>query len=379
MRKAGMSGLLALTMVVAAISGAPPASADPAQGGEAYAFGATVTVTDQELLPPTPEASASAPAFPADASETLVPIPADPLAVNGTLIASASLHRNADITSALEVETQSLAGPYNARAVGQAEDVEVLIDAVATDVPLVEADLLRSEVVAKCTGTTVEYSANSEAANLVVAGDNSLGGVVNDIIDQLFPGLDPLDPLVNLEENVVTPIPGGLSVDALVVTVLEAADAEVGLVQARIGHAELSGVTCGPLPQCSDTADNDGDGVIDADDPGCHSDGDPDNPDSYDPNDDDETDGLPRTDAPECSDIIDNDGDGVADIDDPDCHTDGDAQNPDSYDPNDDSEAGPTVEDAGLPRTGASVPTAAAAGLGVAALALLALRRRTAV
>jgi len=379
MRKAGMSGLLALTMVVAMVSGAPPASADPALGGDAYAFGATVTVTDQELLPPTPEASASAPAFPADASETLVPIPADPLAVNGTLIASGSVHQTADLDSELEVEAQSVAGPYNARAVGQAEDVEVLIDAIATDVPLVEADVLRSEVVAKCVGDAVQYSANSEAVNLVVAGDNTLGGVVNDIIDQLFPGLDPLDPLVNLEENVVTEIPGGLSVDALVVTVLEAADAEVGLVQARIGHAELSGVTCGALPQCSDTTDNDGDGVIDADDPGCHSDGDPDNPDSYDPNDDDETDGLPRTDAPECSDGIDNDGDGVSDIDDPDCHVDGDAQNPDSYDPNDDSEAGPTVSDEGLPRTGASVPTAVAAGLGAAALALLALRRRTAL
>lgn len=379
MRKAGMSGLLALTMAVAMVSGAPPASADPARGGDAYAFGAKVTVTDQELLPPTPEASASAPAFPADASETLLPIPADPLAVNGTLIASASVHQPADLTSQLEVEAQSVAGPYNARAVGQAEDVEVLIDAIATDVPLVEADVLRSEVVAKCVGSTVQYSANSEAVNLVVAGDNTLGGVVNDIIDQLFPGLDPLDPLVNLEENVVTPIPGGLSVDALVVTVLEAADADLGLVQARIGHAELSGVTCGALPQCSDTTDNDGDGVIDADDPGCHSDGDPNNPDSYDPNDNDETDGLPRTDSPECSDGIDNDGDGVSDIDDPDCHVDGDAQNPDSYDPNDDSEAGPTVSDDGLPRTGVSVPTAAAAGLGAAALALLALRRRAAV
>jgi LPXTG-motif cell wall-anchored protein len=336
MRKAGMSGLLALTMFVAMVSGATSASADPAGGGDAYAFGATVTLTDQALLEPTPEASASAPAFPAEDSQTLIPIPAEPLAVNGTLIASGSVHQNADLTSELEVEDQAVAGPYNARAVGQAEDVEVLIDAVATDVPLVEADVIRGEVVAKCTGDAIEYSASSEFANLVVAGDATLGGVVNDIVDELFPGLDPLDPLVNIEENVITELPDGLAVDALVVTVLEAADAEVGLVQARIGHAELTGVSCGALPQCSDTTDNDGDGVIDAADPGCHSDGDPNNPDTYDPNDDDETNG------PSVSD-----------------------------------ETG--APSGSLPRTGASVPTAGAAGLGLAALALLALRRRTAL
>jgi hypothetical protein len=43
-------------------------------------------------------------------------------------------------------------------------------------------------------------------------------------------------------------------------------------------------------PQCSDGIDNDGDGEIDAADPGCHSDGNAANPASYDPSDNDETD-----------------------------------------------------------------------------------------
>src|SRR5204863_4916474 len=43
-------------------------------------------------------------------------------------------------------------------------------------------------------------------------------------------------------------------------------------------------------PACSDTIDNDGDGVIDAADPGCHSDNDASNAASYNPNDRDETD-----------------------------------------------------------------------------------------
>jgi len=44
--------------------------------------------------------------------------------------------------------------------------------------------------------------------------------------------------------------------------------------------------------QCSDTADNDGDGVIDAADPGCHTDGNANNPGSYDPSDDSEANGA---------------------------------------------------------------------------------------
>ena len=67
-----------------------------------------------------------------------------------------------------------------------------------------------------------------------------------------------------------------------------------------------------PPPQCSDREDNDGDGVIDAQDPGCLS-----GPGgAYNPNDDDETDQPGTT---ECSDIVDNDGDGVADAADPGC------------------------------------------------------------
>jgi len=43
-------------------------------------------------------------------------------------------------------------------------------------------------------------------------------------------------------------------------------------------------------PQCSNTTDDDSDTLIDTNDPGCHTDGDPTNPVTYDPNDDDETD-----------------------------------------------------------------------------------------
>ena len=150
---------------------------------------------------------------------------------------------------------------------------------------------------------------------------------------------------------------------------------------------------------CQDGIDNDGDGLIDGADPGCHTDGNPNNPASLDPNDNNEADGGNAGtggsggegddnggDAAQCADGRDNDGDGVIDEDDPGCHTDGNANNPDSYDADDDSEAGGAGGGAGdggsgdldsgaLPFTGTDVVGIALAGLLVLAGGML-LRRR---
>ena len=83
-----------------------------------------------------------------------------------------------------------------------------------------------------------------------------------------------------------------------------------------------------PKPACSDGQDNDEDGKIDALDPACHTDGNPDNTGSYDPNDADESnDPEPPT---ACADTLDNDQDGKTDLDDPGCQNaeDTDESNP---------------------------------------------------
>ncbi|MDX6683725.1 MAG: hypothetical protein QOG94_3764 [Solirubrobacteraceae bacterium] len=143
--------------------------------------------------------------------------------------------------------------------------------------------------------------------------------------------------------------------------------------------------------QCSDGKDNDGDNLIDADDPGCHVGGTLKG--AYVPSDDDESDdktgGSSDT---ECADKRDNDGDGKVDASDPGCHEGNDIDNP--YNPDDDSEGsdnggnGPgdnggnaptgNGQNAGggtLPFTGTDV-----VGLGLAGLLMLAggllLRRR---
>jgi len=87
-----------------------------------------------------------------------------------------------------------------------------------------------------------------------------------------------------------------------------------------------------PDPVCSNGEDDDGDGLKDANDPGCHEDFNVNNGGSYDENDDSESNEAEG----QCSDGIDNDGeeDSLIDSLDPACHTDGNAGNPDSWDPN---------------------------------------------
>lgn len=76
---------------------------------------------------------------------------------------------------------------------------------------------------------------------------------------------------------------------------------------------------------CNDNRDNNGNNLIDRADPICHTDGNPNNPNSYDPM-------LPET-GNTCSDRIDNNNNNLIDTQDPACHTDGDPDNPDTYDP----------------------------------------------
>ncbi len=95
--------------------------------------------------------------------------------------------------------------------------------------------------------------------------------------------------------------------------------------------------------QCSDGIDNDKDNFIDDRDPGCHSDLNPNNRNSFTPNANNEYDvgsggdpssGLYTKTKNQCSDFLDNDKDGSIDIQDPGCHSDYNALNPKSFTPN---------------------------------------------
>ena len=92
---------------------------------------------------------------------------------------------------------------------------------------------------------------------------------------------------------------------------------------------------CPNAQQCFDGTDNDGDQKKDSADPGCHSDGNPYNANSYQPTDADES--SPGN--TQCNDGIDNDGDLGSDMADPGCHIDGNPHNAVSYDAMNNNEA----------------------------------------
>ena len=365
------------TMVVAGVAAAP-AGADPVAAGSASAYGATIALGGTEAVPPTPLVEIELPPG-GEAEDTTIGIPAEPVAVSGTLNASAVAHAASDVASQLTVEAQEVEGPYNVAAVSLIEGLDVLLDAAGEGVSLVSAAAVRAEAVAVCRAGAIEYSANSEIIDLDVGGtDIPLNAPVTQLIDAIAEVLDTsgLNAVVDVDRNVITELDGGgIAVDALRISVLEAGGPAVLVT---VGHAEVAGATCGAAPECSDAVDNaDGeDTLADADDPGCHTDGDAGNPASYDPNDPSEADGA----RPECSDTVDNaDGeDTLADADDPGCHTDGDAGNPASYDPNDPSELDGPAPAGALPRTGGAADVAVLGGslLGALAIGLQLLRRR---
>jgi Mg-chelatase subunit ChlD len=80
------------------------------------------------------------------------------------------------------------------------------------------------------------------------------------------------------------------------------------------------------LSRCSDSIDNDNNGFTDSKDSTCHTDGNPNNPNTYDPSRDGETGGNT------CADSKDNNNNGVIDGADPVCHPGGDPTKP--WDPN---------------------------------------------
>jgi LPXTG-motif cell wall-anchored protein len=261
-----------------------------------------------------------------------------------------------------------------------------------------------------CRGQAPEVTNTSQ---VIALGDNGIPlpapGCANGTPDTVT-GLPGLLPIVCNADEVVS---AAAVREALDVFVLSAG--ANSLAKETTASAEsLSVAPAGETgPQCSDKVDNDGDGKIDGYDPGCHSDGKPDNPSSYNPSDDDESDkGGPTTGSggkdeggvkgggeggggkggegnegsgagggPQCADGVDNDGDGVIDADDPGCHSDGNPNNTASYNADDNSEGGAgagNLKAGALPFTGTDVIGVALAGLLLLAGGLL-LRRREGV
>ena len=93
----GVTAVAVATALAVIPFGAPALAASPA----ASAFGATIQAGGQDVVPPTPAVSVAAPT--GDETDTVIDIPASPVAINGTLTATANVHSTANITSGLTV------------------------------------------------------------------------------------------------------------------------------------------------------------------------------------------------------------------------------------------------------------------------------------
>ena len=213
---------------------------------------------------------------------------------------------------------------------GAASDVSITGLGVNLGGLTIGASVLTSNATASCVGGVAKLSGKSQVASL------NINGVGVSVLDQ--PLTINIAPLIVISINEQTVGGGKLTQRALHI---HSGPLLTDIVIAE-SVADIHGTPCAavppPKPQCSDGVDNDGDGKVDAADPGCHSDGNAGNPGSYVPGDNDESNPPPSS---QCSDGVDNDGDGKVDAADPGCHSDGNAGNPGSYVPGDNDESNP--------------------------------------
>jgi hypothetical protein len=222
----------------------------------------------------------------------------------------------ADVVTA-QTDNEDDVGEANASAA----NVVIVLGNMPGQQLAIQVRVLTSHAEARCVDNKAVLAGNSEVVGLNINGNDQ--GIITDNNQTI-----PLGPLGFITANEQTKTDDKITQRALHIKLLPDTPGESDVVVAE-SIADVHGDPCAPPPpECSDKVDNDKDGLVDEADPGCHTDGDPNNPGSYDPNDDDETD-EPK--LPQCSDGVDNDDDKFIDFpDDPGCES---ADDDDETDP----------------------------------------------
>jgi hypothetical protein len=280
---AALAALLSAGIAAPAVAGPPAPS-----GGSDGEFSCRASALRVSLLGGTlePLVANDADVPCEDESTGLIgPLPLGPIAVSGVLTAMTD------------------ATPAGGHA--EASVTNVAIGAVG--IPAITADVLTSSADANCKDGKPVFSSAGEVVKVTIGGTvvqlpTDGDSVKLDLgVAQLY-----LNRVV-ITHNRITRRALQLTVGLLLLDVVIAEST-----------ADVEGTPCEkkpppPPPECSDKQDNDGDGYIDEDDPGCHS-----GPKGgYNPNDDDERDKPPP--KPQCNDGQDNDGDKKIDMKDPQC------------------------------------------------------------
>lgn len=344
------AGALALTASLAVALAPSSALGDTVSSASSAAYG--VRLAGPVPIGATPEVSASLTST--HAEDSVIEVPADPLATSFTASVTADAAKESTLDALLQatMTTARAGAPTKWNAIGHA----ITEDLVAVNATI-KAGVLESEASAACVdGDTVFAS----AARLV---DLSVGGTAVPL-----PAPNPNQVVFNQGGITITmwetnwdPSTGALTDGGETVFSNALHVIAPGGIDLVVSHSEATS-ECGakvlrpaPKAECEDGVDNRDpeDKLADEKDPGCHSDGDASNPNSYNPNDDNE-----RDDA-ECSDGVDNADpeDSLADENDPGCHSDGNPANASSYNPNDDDET-----DGAANRPAVAPPAAAVGG-----------------
>ncbi len=323
--------------MIGALSG--PAFATPLASASASAYGLKIDLLNAPLIPETPTFSVG-PAI-GQGADNLVDVDLDQTAFVGAAGAKAVTRAATSLDAELPDEylTVTQGGPakpalYNGQAYARTAGAVALAsedpttDALLSTVrsligdasEVLAVDGVSSEALVSCVGGQPVLVGGSLLTGVELLGlslTDSLDGTTNQVVDLGGSLLEGLGATLVANEQIKTP--NGLEVNALRLTI-------PNVISVTIAHSEVSGTTCGPVTECNDGIDNDGDGKIDFPaDPECKS------------LDDD-------SEAPECSNNKDDDGDGKIDRSDPGCYDNGRLTG--TYDPNDDNEADI------LPRTG---------------------------
>ncbi len=279
------AGLAATTIAVAAAALPSVALAQRADGStfscRASALRADVNQPlDLPVVEPTVANPENAPCRP-DFDSIIEPTTVGPVMVN--LAVARTTQTPADLGSAPAAE-----GDNATSAAGVTKPV------ITLGALVISADVLSARASYTCRAGQPVPMGSSVVENLVV------GGQAITLPPNNAPFTLDLGPLGSLSLNQTVQEPNRITQRAFFLTT------PLGEVVIAEAIADFTGNPCkaAAAPQCSDARDNDGDGQIDAQDPGCLS-----GPNrTFNPNDDDETN------PPQCSDGIDNDGDGRIDF-----------------------------------------------------------------
>lgn len=226
-RRRSVGGALAAGLALAlGVAFAAPASAQtpgPATQGSASAYGLQAT----GLVPigATPTVSVTTPG---QVEQTVLSVPAPPLAVNATLQARAECR--VEPTVPKRIATANLQTPNNCDGYARTEGLDVLLTGglipggTTAAPPLVSVDLIEGEAVARCVAGRGQLATGFNLVNVEING--TAVALVNDTVTQVVNLLGPsglLAPVVTITQNEVTQSGDRIAVNALHIKILPGA------------------------------------------------------------------------------------------------------------------------------------------------------------